>query len=354
MVIENSLDEARGKPDHTEKVMRLAQKYIPSAVMHRSLKNMGIARIYQEAEKLCCSSSQAPYALFFEEDLVLGPSYMEALELLMKWASDRDDIAIVTAHGHTHEHLNLAEYRRLLELPPGLYYVHSLWAYAVKTRHLKERRPFIDNYIKLINCSSYYSRDQKSIREYFCDHGLRFIHGTSQDYAKHAALWAFGKCAVTISILLSKYIGREGEHMDEAAFEWLGYNKSDIATFDARLYKRLLPDCVDYTSLKALRLLELQTIESTFAGPLEGPEKEQSNARVVELQTALAEERSRRTVLDSTIAELTQALADERFHREATEAANQSLRSSTSWRLTAPLRRVCDAARRLRPIRERR
>lgn len=294
-----SLDEAKGKPNRTEEVTRLAQKYIPNAVIHRFTDNIGIARIYQEAEKFSLSS-QAQYALFFEDDLVLSPSYIEALELLMNWASEQDEIAIVTAHGYVHEYL--AESEQFLELPCGLYYVHSMWAYAVKIQHLKERQPFIDTYIKLMDSTKYYNRNHNLIRKYFYNQGLSFIPGTSQDYAKHAALWAFGKCAVTISIQLSKYIGREGEHSDEANFVRLGYNNSEIASFDRKLYKELLPAQMDYTLLKALRLMELETILA---------------------QVLMAEN---------------QALISE----------NQALQLSKSWRLTAPLRSIADAMKAFR------
>ena len=46
--------------------------------------------------------------------------------------------------------------------------------------------------------------------------------------------------------------------------------------------------------------------------------------------------------------ELEAALADERRHREAMEAKNQALLSSTSWRMTAPLRNVVKTVRSFR------
>ncbi len=65
------------------------------------------------------------------------------------------------------------------------------------------------------------------------------------------------------------------------------------------------------------------------------------SARVAELEAMLAEERHRRHALEETTTELAQAVADQKFQ-------NQALLSSTSWRITAPLRNVVGAARSFR------
>ena len=116
--------------------------------------------------------------------------YFEALEILMQWALDIPDIAIVTAHGTP---MIPGEAKRLLNFSPGLRYAHSLWAFALKTEHVKERQTFIQGYLSLMKDLKYQHRDNKKIIEYFHSCGANFIPGTSQDYAKHAALWLFGK-----------------------------------------------------------------------------------------------------------------------------------------------------------------
>jgi mannose-6-phosphate isomerase-like protein (cupin superfamily) len=80
------------------------------------------------------------------------------------------------------------------------------------------------------------------------------------------------------------------------------------------------------------------------------------DAAIGERDAALADERSRRAALDASTADLTQAFAAERRHREAMEAKNQALLSSTSWRVTAPLRNVVKTVRSFRrsAIRKRR
>ena len=65
------------------------------------------------------------------------------------------------------------------------------------------------------------------------------------------------------------------------------------------------------------------------------------SARVAELEAILADERRRRDALEEARAELAQAVADQKLR-------NQALISSTSWRVTAPLRNVVDAVRSFR------
>ena len=112
-----------------------------------------------------------------------------------------------------------------------------------------------------MNGRRYQNRDHKTIIEYFHACGATFISGTSQDYAKHAALWLFEKCALTTSFRLSRYIGQEGQHSDPALFQALGYGDGDLQDFNAETFKAMLPKTPDLTSLKAIRLLELQIIK---------------------------------------------------------------------------------------------
>jgi hypothetical protein len=129
---------------------------------------------------------------------------------------------------------------------------------------LKERQTFIDGYLSLMNGRRYQDRDHKKIIEYFHSCGAPFIPGTSQDYAKHAALWLFGKCALTTSLRLARYIGQQGQHCDPAVFHALGYGDGDLQDFNAETFKAMLPRTLDLTPLKATRLLELQIIKFGF------------------------------------------------------------------------------------------
>jgi quercetin dioxygenase-like cupin family protein len=63
------------------------------------------------------------------------------------------------------------------------------------------------------------------------------------------------------------------------------------------------------------------------------------------LEAELAQERLGRESFIARVAEMEMALAAERSNSESMKAQNQALRSSTSWRLTAPLRNIVTAVR---------
>jgi hypothetical protein len=143
-----------------------------------------------------------------------------------------------------------------LPLPAGLTYVHSLWAYAVKRQHMNERKSFIDDYLEIVASDRYHRRSGREIKQHFIDHGVGFVVGTSQDFAKHAA-WLFNRCALTIPLRLANYIGMDGLHANPALFRELGYGTGEIAPFDAGEYAALLARGFNRTETLAVRLLEL-------------------------------------------------------------------------------------------------
>jgi hypothetical protein len=254
-----SLDEERHRPDRTNEVLKIAMTHFPQASVHRFSDNLGIALIYNEAESYALQHSAGPYVLFFEDDLVLGPGYLEAMDLLMVWALSDKNIAIVAAHGYVHEYLG--EVKERFTLPVGVYHLQSLWAYAVKLEHMRERKAFLDGYISIVGRDKYHRRNPNEVQQYCMDQGTDLIVNASQDFAKHAALLLSEKCAVTVSKRLAKYIGVVGTNADAATFRALGYEGGDIERFEPVEYKALLDSGYSLNELRALRLIELLNIK---------------------------------------------------------------------------------------------
>jgi hypothetical protein len=271
-----SADEDRGKPDLTAAVAQLAEQLLPRAAIHRFEDNLGPARIYDVAENFALAQSGAPFVLFFEDDLVLGPHYLEALILLMEMARTRDDVAIVTAHGYAHEYLGEA---RRLRLTAGLTYVHSMWGFAVKRAHLIERKEFLDAYVAIVARDRYHRRDGRVIKQLFIDHGVGFVVGTGQDYAKHAALWLFDRCALTIPVRLASYIGVDGLHSNPVLFNQLGYGGGEIAPFEREGYAGLIARGFNAAEVLAVRMVELQAISIANLATMLQRQREQTPER---------------------------------------------------------------------------
>lgn len=262
---EGSRDEELGLPNKQENVISLIRQHFPKAILHHASKNMGIARAYALAENFYLETSKAPYIVLFEDDYAPGPHYIKALKQLMAWAADRQEVAIVTAHGIVSEHTyNLMEsYTDHLPLQPLV--PHSLWAYAVKKSHIIERANTMRIYLDLLSGSPYRNRDNNAIRAYFCTLGLPFVSGTSQDYAKQVAMLFHGKLSITIPLRLGTYIGRLGEHCSDAIYEKLGYQNLCQQTFDQLLYSKALAEPINPKLLHWLWILNLMLISSTQA-----------------------------------------------------------------------------------------
>ena len=175
----------------------------------------------------------------------------------MEWAFDKEEIAIVTAHGIISEYLD-SYFNEITENPSkGPSLIHSLWAYAIKLDHLREREIFLKEYLSLMRNTPYHKRDNELILEFFNSKGLPFINGTSQDYAKHAALILFNKLAITIPKYLGEYIGIKGEHSNLQIFKKLGYQKKKGDIFNIEEYKNKLNLYLDFDSLRKIRKFEL-------------------------------------------------------------------------------------------------
>ena len=52
-------------------------------------ENIGIARMYAKAESYSLENSTKKYALFFEDDYILGEDYINASNVLMEWVLTR-------------------------------------------------------------------------------------------------------------------------------------------------------------------------------------------------------------------------------------------------------------------------
>ena len=253
----NSKEEFLKNRDQTSEVYKIAKDTFDISNIFQMKENIGIARMYSKAEEYCLKNSTKKYALFFEDDYVLGESYLAAMDLLMEWAFNKKEISIVTAHGIISEYLDSYFYEISENPLLGPSPVHSLWAYAIKIEHLKERKVFLDEYLSLIKNTPYHKRNNVLILEFFNSKGIPFIHGTSQDYAKHAALIYYDKLAITIPNYLGEYIGIKGEHTNLQLFRKLGYDRKKLDIFNLEEYKKKLNLYSDFDSLKKIRKFEL-------------------------------------------------------------------------------------------------
>ena len=108
----------------------------------------------------------------------------------------------------------------------------------------------------------YHKRNNELILKFFKSKGIGFIHGTSQDYAKHAALILYNKLAITIPNYLGEYIGIKGEHSNLQLFRKLGYDRKKGDILNLEEYKKKLN--LYFDSLRKIRKFELLIMQQQF------------------------------------------------------------------------------------------
>lgn len=89
-----SLYENRRVEDQTAEVAFFAQKIFPQAKVVQFSKNQGIAKLRNQLQSLAFEGG-APWAAFFEEDLVLDPTYLAELSELISIVNPYNEVAKV-------------------------------------------------------------------------------------------------------------------------------------------------------------------------------------------------------------------------------------------------------------------
>jgi FkbM family methyltransferase len=162
----------------------------------------------------------AECGLFFEDDLLLSPHYLDALLQLANFALCEPLVSYVAAYGeHT---ASLARQRfnskRLIPM------LHN-WGFALTKRQWLQQKSIIDGYLSIIRDVDYKRRDHRRIEEYFASLGFAW-GGSSQDTAKRIAGFVLGTTRLMCFPCFGQYIGREGLHFTPDIYDKLGYNKT--------------------------------------------------------------------------------------------------------------------------------
>ena len=198
------------------------QRYFPRGKIFAAESNLGVALNFDRAERYAFEELNQDAALFFEDDLVLSPHYVNVLDRLTETAVGDDRIGYVGAYGmqgQASPHAN--------SQPPGYRTLGHLWGFGLPKRVWRRNRPFVDPYLKLVRNIDYRERDARAIYRLFSSWGMG-CPATSQDCAKHLACVLNDAINLNTSVSLGKYIGATGVHMDQAQFDFVGYEQTEI------------------------------------------------------------------------------------------------------------------------------
>lgn len=189
----------------------------PEGQVFQAATNLGVALNIDRAERYVFETLGAEVAYFFEDDLILGPHYLDALGQLADFALVEERVGYVAAYGNHHATAE-EQIARSGEIVP----MDHIWGFALLKRQWERQKPIIEPYLEIIRQRPYRQRDDAAIRDYFRSLGYPgFV--TSQDGAKTVASLVLGTVRIMSFACFAKYEGSEGLHMNPELFKKLGF-----------------------------------------------------------------------------------------------------------------------------------
>jgi glycosyltransferase involved in cell wall biosynthesis len=302
--------------------VRVIDRYFPSAVINRSDSNLGIGLNYRRAERHCLESKSSDWFVFFEDDFVLHPNYLEKLEVFISQVNDIAIISSVSCSGSGYLE-NKNNHVDLIQVPR-----HS-WGYAQRFSYLQESKDFYDGYYRILEGVDYKNRDHSAIQKYLLANGMTPVF-TSQDSVKDVIRHKLGKVSLTTLDLGIKYIGEIGVHFNSEIFRNHGFHLAELSR------EIRVPDFQDIKGEvdKVYRaqnnhLLSFSIVHFAFPLIHQRDELTQQRDELTQQRDELTQQRD----------ELTQQRDELTQQRDELTQQRDELLNSTIWKVTKPIRR---------------
>lgn len=196
------------------------RRHFPDGVVHEAPHNLGIALNFDRAERFFFGTLGAELGIFFEDDMVLSPHYLDALERLSAFALAEEKVGYVAAYGD--HRASPEEHGRLRRhiMPMG----HN-WGFALTRRQWERQREIVEGYLHFVRDCEYRYRPHDEIRSYFARMGMTTAQ-TSQDTAKEIANAVLGTARIMCFPAYGNYIGDIGEHYTPALYKALDFGRT--------------------------------------------------------------------------------------------------------------------------------
>jgi GT2 family glycosyltransferase len=138
-----SIYESRGSADKTLEVAELARGLFPEATIHHFDANCGIADLHNKLQEAAFSGDDT-WAAFFEEDLILEPTYLQELSDLIDIVDETEDVVKVACFQI------LPSMAHLPRGYDGFYPGRGTQAFAERRDFFYEKQPQVLEFIKLM------------------------------------------------------------------------------------------------------------------------------------------------------------------------------------------------------------
>jgi len=192
------------------------RRHFPRGHVAASRANLGIAANIRRGEVLAFEAVDADCALFFEDDLELGPDYLRIMEQLRALAEADPRIGYFAAYGDHHV------------APPGPYswitMLQHHWAFGLRREPWRRLRDWLAPYYEIVDRSDYAFRDHMAIFRLMGT--MEVANGfSSQDTLKTLGCHALGIARIMTDVCFGRYIGAQGASFNEESFRKLGYDR---------------------------------------------------------------------------------------------------------------------------------
>jgi tetratricopeptide (TPR) repeat protein len=196
----------------------------------RQNTNLGVALHFDFIEKLLFVENAYEFVAFCEDDLILAPGYMAALDQMGDRFADDPRVGMMAVHpGDCTVPLEVQREHRNDFAAMG----HN-WAFGLTRSFWERRQPFVEGYLDLVRDVPYRLRDETKIFEWLKLAGFR-AEASSQDYIKCCATAALGACRLSTYGNLGLPIGRTGLHCTPQKFLELGMDRAILVDEELRI-----------------------------------------------------------------------------------------------------------------------
>lgn len=197
------------------------RRLVPKGEVFDSPVNLGIAANIDRAERWVFNELQAEAGIFFEDDLVVTPHYLAALNEMIDVALADERIGYVACYGH--DHVKPLDYQRAGPadyLPLG----HN-WGFALTRRQYLKSKPYVDDYLDLISERDYLRPQLQAIYKLLASWGMGPLL-PAQDVIRGAICCKTGSVRINTRAVMGKYIGRDGTHHNPTTYKQRAFNKT--------------------------------------------------------------------------------------------------------------------------------
>jgi hypothetical protein len=214
----NASGERFAKDEAVKECIELFRAFFPRGKVWRSRRNIGIALNFKRAEERLFANARNTHVYFFEDDLVLHPSYLDLLDhMAALTATYEPAVGYFTVHGNFRiEDSEQIRRRRELDL------MGHNWAFGLRRSHWLNMQPLLAEYYRSLGTAPYRRLPARQIIARMRALGVP-LNVASQDDAKKAITYALGAVALGTVQVAARYIGERGLNMEPALYKALGY-----------------------------------------------------------------------------------------------------------------------------------